>query len=129
MDIFGWLGLALLAAVFLLGAFALFKDSMNLFQKVGRLYWITRNNTEREQPFMSRAFLAHDSPPYWEGKGIQIAIKYGERSAYDYYADEEWMRPRQWTFQVGILTGQAKKFNPDLYQNDSRLRDWHRPSK
>jgi hypothetical protein len=105
-----WLGLALLAIPILIGAFFLFKDSMNLFQKVGRLYWITRNNMQREQPLVSRAFLAHDSRPYWQGKGLQFAY-------------------RRWSFQVGILVSQAKRFNPDLYFKDSRLRDWRRPKK
>lgn len=124
-----WLGLALLAIPLLIGAFFLFRDSMNLFQKVGKLYWITRNDMKREQPFISKAFLAHDSPPYWLGKGIQVAIKWGKTTSYDYSAGEDWVHPRQYTFQVGILTGTAKGFNPDLYVADSRVRDWRRPKK
>lgn len=113
----------------LLGAYFLFRDSMNLFQRVGPIYWITRDNMLREQPFISRAFLAHDSPPYWEGKGVQIAIKLGKSTSYDYSAGEDWVHPRQWSFQIGVLTGQAKTFNPDLFLNDSRIRDWRRPKK
>ena len=105
-----WIGLAILALPLFVGGYYLFRDSMNLFQKVGRLYWITRNNMQRKQPLVSRAFLVHDAPPYWKGTGIQFA----------------WKRH---SFQVGILTKKAEGFNPDLYFKDSRIRDWRRPKR
>ncbi len=94
----------------LIGAYFLFRDSMNLFQKVGKVYWITRNNMQRQQPLVSKAFLAHDAPPYYQGKGIQFAYK-------------------RYSFQVGILRATNKPLNPSLYFKDSRLRDWRRPKK
>lgn len=123
-----WIGLLVIGLPLLVGAYFLFRDSMNLFQKVGRVYWVTRNNMERKQPVLSRAFLAHDSPPYWVGKGIQLAIPLRKKLALD-AEGHLWHRPRQWTFQVGILTGQASRFNPNLYFKDSRLRDWRRPKR
>jgi len=104
-----WIGLALLVLPSIVGGYFLFRNSMNLFQKAGPVYWITRNNMQREQPLISRAFLVHDTPPYWKGTGIQVAFK-------------------RYSFQLGVLT-KADGFNPDLYFKDSRLRDWRRPKR
>lgn len=122
-----WIGLAILALPLIVGGYFLFRDSMNLFQKVGRVYWITRNNMKRPQPFISRAFLVHDSPPYWIGKGVQIAWKWGEVHEVD-VADNNFSHPRQFSFQIGWLS-KASTFNPDLYVRDSRIRDWRRPKR
>ena len=120
-----WIGLILLALPLIVGGYFLFRNSMNLFQKVGRVYWITRNNMTREQPFISRAFLAHDTPPFWQGKGVQIAWKWGE--VHD--TDEDghlFTHPRQMSFQFGWLS-KAKSFDPNLYFADSKIRQWRRP--
>lgn len=54
------------------GAWFLFKDSMNLVQSVGRLYWITRDYTPKNTPIVAKAFMRELGEPWRIGSGIQI---------------------------------------------------------
>lgn len=59
---------------FILGWY-IFKDSMNLVQTVGPVYWILRNNGVKKQPILSIGFMLQVDPPWMYGKGPQIRIK------------------------------------------------------
>jgi hypothetical protein len=81
--------LFILISVFALlsvGAFFLFKDTMNKLQYVEylRLYWITRDIGVKGTPIICKATMRGTGAPYWRGRGIQF-------------------RCGKLTFQVGVL--------------------------
>jgi len=89
--------------VLFLGAYLLFRDTLNRIQYVEhlRVYWITRNTGVSGQPFVRKAFMRHTSPPYWRGSGIEIRVG-------------------SYTVQFGILTGKVDSL---LDQLDGRELD------
>ncbi len=98
------------------GAYFLFRDTMNRIQYVEklRLYWITRDIGQDGEPFFtSRAFMRQTSAPYWRGKGIQF-------------------RFRRWTFQVGKLHSKASSLEEQLSNlgwldaKPKEIRQWRR---
>jgi hypothetical protein len=93
----------LVVVVFAVGAYLLFRDTMNRIQYLQsvRLYWITRNNGVRGTRVITRAFMRQTAPPWWRGTGIQF-------------------RAGKYTFQIGILTSRA---NGLLDQVDGRELD------
>lgn len=54
------------------GAWILFKDSINLVQAVGPLYWITRDYVPKGTPIVSKGFMRELGEPWRVGAGIQI---------------------------------------------------------
>lgn len=76
----------LLAAValLLLGAYFLFRNTMNSLQYIGKLYWITRDNGKPGTKHIAfDAFMRGTAPPWKIGRGVQF-------------------RWGKYTFQVGI---------------------------
>ena len=82
--LFGSIWQALLfIAVILWGGYEVFKDSLNLLQVVGPIYWVTRYNATPKFPRLCIAFMHEDGKPWRTGTGIQV-------------------RFRKYSFQVGI---------------------------
>ena len=52
----------------------IFKDSMNVVQHAGRVYWIIRNNGNNTQPRVCMGFMRQTDPPWLRGKGPQVRI-------------------------------------------------------
>lgn len=70
--------------LFALGAYFLFRDTMNRLQYLGKLYWITRDNGKPGTKHIAfDGFMRGTSPPWKVGRGVQL----------------RWGR---YTFQVGI---------------------------
>lgn len=80
-----------LAAVSL-GAYLLFRDTMNKLQYIQflRIYWITRDTGVLGTPYISKGIMLQTSEPWWVGAGVQF-------------------RAGKYTFQVGVL--QRKSFD------------------
>lgn len=85
MIIFG-----LLVVTLGVGAWLLFKDSLNLVQGFGPIYWITRDGAPSNTPRVSTAFMHELGAPWRVGKGIQFRL------------------PKTMTFQIGF----CKKTKP-----------------
>lgn len=62
--------LALLATGYLI-----FKDSMNLVQRVGRVYWIVRDNGTPDTPWVASGFMRMTSAPWLVGSGVQFRFR------------------------------------------------------
>jgi hypothetical protein len=73
----------------LVGAFFLFKDSLNLVQSVGRVYWITRDYVPKGTPIIAKGFMRELGEPWRVGSGLQIRFA------------------KNRTFQVGICAPTA----------------------
>jgi hypothetical protein len=56
-------------------AYFLFRDTLNKLQYLGPIYWITRDNTSLNTPFISIGFMRQIAPPWKIGKGIQFTYK------------------------------------------------------
>lgn len=56
------------------GAWFLFKDSLNLVQALGRVYWITRDYVPKGTPIIAKGFMRELGHPWRVGSGIQIRI-------------------------------------------------------
>lgn len=118
--------IAAIVVALLVGAYFLFKDSLNLFQAPFggklRIYWVTRDIEPYSAPLIRRNWAMQDlslhpdyegSVDYMEkpvlyGEGIQIRI-----------------HPRR-TFQFGILLSKKRmwrRLGPELNQ----VRTWQRP--
>jgi hypothetical protein len=69
MILFGTLSVALSV-----GAWFLFRDSINLVQSVGPLYWITRDFAPKGTRLVSSGFMRELGAPWRVGKGIQLRI-------------------------------------------------------
>lgn len=67
-----WFVGAILMIAFLGFAWVIFKDSMNLVQRVGRIYWIFRDNGLITDPMVSIGFMRMVDPPWLRGKGPQF---------------------------------------------------------
>lgn len=82
--------LAVVGVALLVGAYFLFRDTMNKIQYVQtiRLYWITRDIGDKGMPIIARAEMRQTAEPWWRGKGIQF-------------------RAGKYTFQVGVLTSRG----------------------
>lgn len=78
--------IGIISVMLMIGAYFLFKDTMNRIQYLEtlRLYWITKDNGEG-QPLFAKATMRQTSAPFWRGRGYQV-------------------RFRKHTFQVGVLT-------------------------
>jgi hypothetical protein len=87
------------------GAYFLFKDTLNRIQYVERLrlYWITKDNAAPGTRRITKAFMRQTSPPWHRGSGIQVRLG-------------------KYTFQVGVLQITDQVFDDDfdglLYQLD-----------
>lgn len=105
-----WLWLAACALVYANGR-ALFQDTMNIYQGVGPVYWITRDNGTDDMPRVSMAFMRMVDPPYRVGKGIQF-------------------RAGQYTFQIGlsVIPPDADEYTPvmgrKLDTEPEEIGDW-----
>jgi len=97
------MALTILVTLFLLGAFLLFRNTMNKLQYVQafRVYWITKNNAAIGSQAVSLAAMHQTSYPWWNGRGVQFRFK-------------------NYSFQVGVLT---KKGNSLLEQLGGRELD------
>lgn len=67
-----WFVGAILLIAFLSFAWVIFKDSMNLVQHVGRVYWIVRDNALITDQMISLGFMRMVDPPWLRGKGPQF---------------------------------------------------------
>lgn len=65
---------AIISVTLMIGAYFLFRDTLNRIQYLERLgiYWITRNTATNEMPRFSKAFMRTTSAPYWRGRGVQV---------------------------------------------------------
>lgn len=52
----------------------LFKDTMNVLQAVGPVYWITRDNGTSDTPFISPGFMRETGEPWRTGNGLQVRL-------------------------------------------------------
>jgi hypothetical protein len=68
--------------VFFIGAYFVFRKTMNVFQRLGKIYWVTRDNASG--PLVRKAWMRFTGPPFWRGEGIEF-------------------RFRSHSFQIGIL--------------------------
>lgn len=96
----------------LVGAYFLFRDTMNRIQYIEhlRLYWITKNTARKGVPLIALSFMKQTQAPYWYGKGVEVRVF-------------------KWTFQLGILQGKGSspiEFE-DLDVPVPTIRDWGRP--
>ena len=103
-----------IVAVFALGAYLLFRDTMNRIQYLQsvRIYWITRNNGVRGTSVLTKAFMRQTASPWWRGRGVQVRL--GKH-----------------TFQVGILTGKADSLldqmdGRELDHDATQIRAWNK---
>jgi hypothetical protein len=104
----------LVAVAFVIGAYLLFRDTMNRIQYLQsvRLYWITRNNGVRGTSVLTKAFMRQTAPPWWRGKGVQVRLG-------------------KYTFQVGILLRQASDLldqvdGRELNYDAKQIRAWNK---
>lgn len=104
----------LLVVACAIGAYLLFRDTMNRIQYLQsvRLYWITRDNGVAGTKVITRAFMRQTAPPWWRGSGIQI-------------------RAGKYTFQVGVLTSKANSLleqvdGRELDDDAKEIRSWGR---
>jgi hypothetical protein len=60
----------------IVGGYFLFRDTMNRFQSIGHLYWITRDDAhEKPTPwFTTKAFVRQTAPPWKRGNGWQVRV-------------------------------------------------------
>jgi hypothetical protein len=65
-DPVGYLCLLLSSSYFV------FRDTLNVLQVVGPVYWISRDNVQANIPFVSVGFMRELDTPWRVGKGIQI---------------------------------------------------------
>jgi hypothetical protein len=63
-----------LVITFVCGYFV-FKDTMNVVQGIGPVYWITRDNGMDNQPIICVGFMRETGEPWRTGKGLQVRIK------------------------------------------------------
>ena len=106
-------GIAILISCFI--SFLIFRDTMNVVQAVGPVYWICRDIVPTNTPLIAWGFMRQTSAPWRVGKGIQIRFK-------------------KHTFQIG-LSCKGKQVSDDtglLYAVQGRylddkpkeIRDW-----
>jgi hypothetical protein len=55
--------------------YQLFRDTMNLYQGVGPIYWIVRDNATRKHPRFCKAVMRQVDEPYRIGSGFQVRWK------------------------------------------------------
>lgn len=56
------------------GAWLLFRDSLNLVQGFGRVYWITRDIVPANTPLIAKGFMHELCEPWRVGRGVQIRL-------------------------------------------------------
>lgn len=59
--------------LFMTSYYYMFKDTMNVLQVVGPVYWITKNNSPKT-PIVSKGFMHETSEPWRKGTGVQFRI-------------------------------------------------------
>lgn len=75
MTVIGsWYAFPALAGALLSGRL-IFKDSMNLVQNVGPVYWIIRDNGSLIDPIVCRGFMRQVTAPWLIGQGIQFRLR------------------------------------------------------
>lgn len=105
-----WLWLAASALVYATGR-ALFKDTMNLYQGIGPIYWITRDNADYRTPRVAMSFMRMVDPPYRVGRGVQF-------------------RWKNYTFQIGLsmVPPDADEYTPimgrKMDENPEEIGEW-----
>jgi hypothetical protein len=68
--------LAVVVTLMGIGGYFLFRDTMNKFQSIGRLYWVTRDDA-KEKPtprFTTKAFVRQTAAPWKRGTGWQVRL-------------------------------------------------------
>lgn len=66
-------GIAILISCFI--SFLIFRDTMNVVQAVGPVYWICRDIIPTNTPLLAWGFMRQTSAPWRVGKGIQIKVR------------------------------------------------------
>ena len=61
-----------LAALTVVALYLLFRNTMNLLQYIGPVYWVTRDNGTPDVPHVALAFMRGTTPPWKVGSGIQF---------------------------------------------------------
>jgi hypothetical protein len=56
------------------GCYLLFRDTLNRLQYIGFVYWITRDNGKKGDPFLSVGFMRQTASPWKVGKGVQVRL-------------------------------------------------------
>lgn len=64
----------LLIVALSMGAWMIFKDSLNLVQGFGPVYWITRDVVPTNTRLVSTGFMHELCAPWRVGKGVQIRL-------------------------------------------------------
>lgn len=93
---FGFAAVGLSTSSFI--GWAIFSNSTNLVQNVGRVYWIIRDTGKPSDPIIARAYMRQISPPWLIGRGIQVRLT-------------------KWTFQIGICD-----YSGDFEEDEGLLR-------
>lgn len=110
-----WIGLLVLLLPTIVGAYFLFRDSMNLWQSVGPIYWVTRDApTDHWVGWrVRRSWARSGGDPYNEGEGIEF--RWSWRGNYR-------------STQIGIVT--KRNVHVKWYDYDPKtLKEWQAPDK
>lgn len=96
----------LFAAVLILDTYGIFRNTLNVVQYVGRLYWIIRDTAEAGTPRLARGFMRQVTSPWLIGSGVQVRV-------------------RRWVVQVGVCRKQSATDYTEglLMALDGRLMD------
>lgn len=63
-----WVSLLLVCLI----SYVIFRDTLNLVQNVGRVYWIVRDTAPKGTPRIAKGFMRQVTPPWLVGTGIQF---------------------------------------------------------
>lgn len=107
-----WIGLILLLLPTIIGAYFLFRDSMNLWQMIWPVYWVTRDTADNWDFRVRRAWARSGGEEYWQGRGIEFRWK--------------WKGEYRST-QIGIVTHLRKKQVKWYDYQPKEIREWQRP--
>lgn len=102
----------IVSAVMAVLLYLLFRDTMNRIQYVQtlRIYWITKNNANKNTKIVTRGNMRQTAEPWWRGSGIQLRLG-------------------TYSFQFGVLTGKGSSLldqlgGRDLEETPQDLRKW-----
>lgn len=69
-----WIILAVVFVAVIVLGWLLFRHTLNLFQHIGPLYWITRDDGSRGAPVVAWAYALSIGPEYKIGNGVQFRL-------------------------------------------------------
>lgn len=107
-----WIGLLVLLLPAIVGVYFLFKDSMNLWQSIGPIYWVTRDTADTWDGWRVRkAWARSGGDPYNEGHGYEFRWRW---------------RGNAMATQIGIVT--QRNVRVKWYDYDPKtIKEWQAP--